>query len=288
MGGRTIAVGKLFARIVACRVEQRMQVELEKMNELSLAEKEQIEKRHEERMIGARMQWESDASQMERTLRETLRAEFEQRMQVELEKMNELSLAEKEQIEKRHEERMIGARMQWESDASQMERTLRETLRAEFEQNMRVELETINERSLAEKEQLARAHEERMVRARAQWENERLHMEGTLRQALRVEFEQHMQVELEKIIELSLAKKEQIEKMHEDRLVGARLLWECEKTQIERTFVGECVVCLDNPPTVALVPCGHRCVCDACVAATSLQNCPICRWLVTGRIRIWT
>jgi hypothetical protein len=47
--------------------------------------------------------------------------------------------------------------------------------------------------------------------------------------------------------------------------------------------VAPCVVCLDQPRTVAAVPCGHRHLCKACSAA--IDTCPSCRasvssWLV--------
>jgi len=42
---------------------------------------------------------------------------------------------------------------------------------------------------------------------------------------------------------------------------------------------GDCVVCMDLSPEVAIVPCGHFCLCKTC--AQSLQNkkmnCPMCR-----------
>jgi hypothetical protein len=37
-----------------------------------------------------------------------------------------------------------------------------------------------------------------------------------------------------------------------------------------------CVICLEKTKTHVLVPCGHRCVCEACSVMTS-QQCPICR-----------
>jgi len=37
----------------------------------------------------------------------------------------------------------------------------------------------------------------------------------------------------------------------------------------------ECVVCMDREPEAVLVPCGHLCMCMACVP--SITDCPICR-----------
>lgn len=41
-----------------------------------------------------------------------------------------------------------------------------------------------------------------------------------------------------------------------------------------------CVVCIDQPCTRLLMPCGHLCLCDECELfgeSSSLQECPICR-----------
>ena len=39
--------------------------------------------------------------------------------------------------------------------------------------------------------------------------------------------------------------------------------------------VAECVVCWEKPVQVAVVPCGHVCVCLGC--SSGLKICPICR-----------
>jgi len=50
----------------------------------------------------------------------------------------------------------------------------------------------------------------------------------------------------------------------------------------------ECVVCLQNTKTHAFVPCGHLCVCEACVPATmSKRKCPICRQGATQAIKVF-
>ena len=43
------------------------------------------------------------------------------------------------------------------------------------------------------------------------------------------------------------------------------------------TIRNKCVVCLDNDPTMALLPCGHRCVCMSCGTIDILPKCPMCR-----------
>lgn len=49
----------------------------------------------------------------------------------------------------------------------------------------------------------------------------------------------------------------------------------------------ECVICLSAPCTHAFLPCGHRCVCEACANGQALPKCPICRTTGSGFLRIW-
>lgn len=56
--------------------------------------------------------------------------------------------------------------------------------------------------------------------------------------------------------------------------------------------VAACVVCMDSPRTTVLLPCGHKCVCEACasgivkgvVAPAPQGTCPICRTKITGTV----
>ena len=53
--------------------------------------------------------------------------------------------------------------------------------------------------------------------------------------------------------------------------------------------VGECIVCMDAENTHSFVPCGHKCVCEACantVMATR-GECPKCRAEVDNVMRIY-
>jgi len=77
--------------------------------------------------------------------------------------------------------------------------------------------------------------------------------------------------------------------MYEQKLLEASIQHEEETAQLEKTLTGECVLCLDLAPTFALLPCGHRCLCQACVpvAAAALLQCPMCRDPVTSTVRIW-
>ena len=48
---------------------------------------------------------------------------------------------------------------------------------------------------------------------------------------------------------------------------------------------GECVVCLEMEAQIAVIPCGHICLCAAC--SQHQLFCPICRVPVTGSLRIY-
>jgi hypothetical protein len=45
----------------------------------------------------------------------------------------------------------------------------------------------------------------------------------------------------------------------------------------------ECVICMDQPKSHIIVPCGHQCVCQACAERLTEEGetCPICRVAVT-------
>jgi len=62
-----------------------------------------------------------------------------------------------------------------------------------------------------------------------------------------------------------------------------KLLGQCKKEEDEPSNDNDqCRVCFEaNRRTHIAVPCGHRCVCDACSA--SLPNCPICR----ANVALW-
>lgn len=45
-----------------------------------------------------------------------------------------------------------------------------------------------------------------------------------------------------------------------------------------------CVVCMDAPKTVLLLPCRHLCVCSGCSQRQELTNCPICRLNISSKI----
>eukprot|EP00753_Platysulcus_tardus_P001125 PLAT11081.1.p1 GENE.PLAT11081.1~~PLAT11081.1.p1 ORF type:complete len:142 (-),score=48.19 PLAT11081.1:84-509(-) len=49
-----------------------------------------------------------------------------------------------------------------------------------------------------------------------------------------------------------------------------------------------CVICLDAPATMAIIPCGHRALCSACAVPHMLRHkCPICGRKLMRMLRIW-
>ena len=46
-----------------------------------------------------------------------------------------------------------------------------------------------------------------------------------------------------------------------------------------------CKVCLDEEVSIAYIPCGHIVTCVQCAAA--LEDCPLCRKLIKGTVRIF-
>lgn len=57
------------------------------------------------------------------------------------------------------------------------------------------------------------------------------------------------------------------------------------KQQAQQEAQRQCVVCMDRPREVALLPCGHLCCCIDCAAASN--TCPYCRQAVKSRPRIY-
>ncbi|KAK2159126.1 hypothetical protein NP493_1745g00011 [Ridgeia piscesae] len=47
----------------------------------------------------------------------------------------------------------------------------------------------------------------------------------------------------------------------------------------------QCKICLDDEAKILFLPCGHLCCCAKC--APALRNCPICRALMRGTVRVY-
>ena len=50
---------------------------------------------------------------------------------------------------------------------------------------------------------------------------------------------------------------------------------------------GECVVCLSETASHAVVPCGHMILCAACAGEARLEQCPLCRGAVAQLMRVF-
>jgi Protein of unknown function (DUF3421)/Zinc finger, C3HC4 type (RING finger) len=50
---------------------------------------------------------------------------------------------------------------------------------------------------------------------------------------------------------------------------------------------GKCCVCLENEATMAVMPCGHFCLCAQCNQNPSLRRCPVCRGPKRDCVRIF-
>ncbi|KAI0234847.1 Baculoviral IAP repeat-containing protein 7 [Lamellibrachia satsuma] len=47
----------------------------------------------------------------------------------------------------------------------------------------------------------------------------------------------------------------------------------------------QCKICMDGEAKIVFLPCGHLCSCAMC--APALRNCPICRALIRGTVRVY-
>ena len=49
-----------------------------------------------------------------------------------------------------------------------------------------------------------------------------------------------------------------------------------ESPSNSRTYGTECVICIDGPKTIVILPCKHLCLCKGCSVGKSIKTCPIC------------
>ncbi|KAJ1475352.1 tyrosine kinase-domain-containing protein [Baffinella frigidus] len=68
-------------------------------------------------------------------------------------------------------------------------------------------------------------------------------------------------------------------------LILKHLLQDALADAMWREKMEKCVMCLERPPCMALRPCGHKCVCAACLG--DLRECPMCRAPVEGSLRVF-
>lgn len=47
----------------------------------------------------------------------------------------------------------------------------------------------------------------------------------------------------------------------------------------------DCTVCFENAKNIALVPCGHVCICEVC--SKHISDCPLCRAKITYKCKIY-
>lgn len=51
--------------------------------------------------------------------------------------------------------------------------------------------------------------------------------------------------------------------------------------------LGDCAVCWGSPSVLALVPCGHVCLCSVCITLLTHNQCPICRTTIKDTLRVY-
>ena len=60
-----------------------------------------------------------------------------------------------------------------------------------------------------------------------------------------------------------------------------------ERASNNASDYGECVVCLSERATHAVVPCGHMIACASCAGQARLDQCPLCRGAVAQLMRVF-
>ena len=62
-----------------------------------------------------------------------------------------------------------------------------------------------------------------------------------------------------------------------------------EKTRRDKAAEQKlCVVCMENQPTVVLMPCKHLCLCGECSQSPTMKKCPMCRKSIENRLEIYS
>ena len=61
-----------------------------------------------------------------------------------------------------------------------------------------------------------------------------------------------------------------------------------DNAEEESELLNECVVCIDAPSTEIVVPCGHKCLCEACAERIQVGDlCPVCRCEVLMKMTVF-
>lgn len=72
---------------------------------------------------------------------------------------------------------------------------------------------------------------------------------------------------------------------------AARAIYLCIYPPAKQADQDDCVICMSEPKTHAMIPCGHRCICEDCATTVSKSHrmapCPICRATVQTIVKIY-
>ena len=213
-------------------------------------------------------------------------------------------LAERHRQER--EAREHAERERQEREAAERERSnwLAERHRQEREREAREHAERERqERETAERERIDRlAEQHRQEReAREHAERERQQRETAERERI----DRHFSIASEAIEDIThLA--DQLQKRKADLKESLNILPPATRSRLNsdifasnserhlpsQSLCETCVVCYDEPCSMAVVPCGHFCLCVDCAAmitggAMQSQNCPICRERMQGTMKIF-
>jgi len=72
---------------------------------------------------------------------------------------------------------------------------------------------------------------------------------------------------------------EYLAKIEETKLAINKILSERKKET--------CVICLSQPRTHVLIPCGHKLFCGGCAGLLAQKNCPICRVEIQSTLKVF-
>ena len=79
---------------------------------------------------------------------------------------------------------------------------------------------------------------------------------------------------------------QELEALKQDLLKIAEI--EVRENIDKETENNSCVVCLDAPKTMVLMPCKHLVLCDSCGNDNNMISCPMCRVAITSRFHVFS